>query len=62
MIYELWRLNGDTVPYGIIATLKKQSYLDIRVTPGEYYNYKVRAVAATNVSPFSNVAVVYGSP
>lgn len=53
-------MNGDTAPYGIIATLKKQSYLNTPVTPGEYYNYKVRAVAATNYSAFSNVAVVYG--
>ena len=57
----MWRLNGDTAPWGIIGTTRRQLYIDTPVVPGEYYNYKVRAVAATNVSDFSNVAVVYGS-
>jgi hypothetical protein len=61
VVYEIWRLHGDTVPFSIIATTKKQLYTDTPVTPGEYYNYKVRAVAASNASEFSNVAVVYGS-
>ncbi|CAN5528068.1 hypothetical protein BH10ACI3_BH10ACI3_26900 [soil metagenome] len=59
--YEIWRLNGDTVPFAIIATTKKQVYVDTPVTPGEVYNYKVRAVASTNMSNFSNIAVVYGA-
>lgn len=61
VVYEMWRLNGDTAPWGIIGTTRRQAYYDTPVVPGEYYNYKVRAVAATNTSDFSNVAVVYGS-
>ncbi len=30
------------------------------VTPGQYYEYKVRAAAPKSVSNFSNSAVVYG--
>lgn len=60
VVYEIWRLHGDTAPFGIIATTKKQAYTDTPVTPGQYYSYKVRAVAATNASNFSNTAVVYG--
>lgn len=59
--YEIWRLHGDTAPFTIIATTKRQSFVDTPVTPGQYYNYKVRAVAARSVSNFSNIAVVYGA-
>ncbi|MBK6723827.1 MAG: hypothetical protein IPO41_16620 [Acidobacteria bacterium] len=59
--YEIWRMHGDTAPWGIIATTRRQAYTDTPVTPGQYYAYKVRAVAATNQSNFSNVAVVYGA-
>jgi hypothetical protein len=48
----------NAVPFPITATTEKQRYPR---TPGEYYNYNVRAVAASNASEFSNVAVVYGS-
>ncbi len=61
VIYEMWRLNGDTAPWGIIGTTRRQVYIDTPVVPGEYYNYKVRAVAATNTSEFSNIVVVYGA-
>ena len=61
MTYEIWRMHGDTAPWGIIATTRRQAYTDTPVTPGQYYAYKVRAVAATNQSNFSNVAVVYGA-
>jgi hypothetical protein len=61
VVYELWRLHGDTAPWTLHATTKKQSFTDAPVTPGQVYNYKVRAVAATNASNFSNVAVIYGS-
>jgi hypothetical protein len=61
VVYEIWRLHGDTAVWTLHATTKKQSFTDAPVTPGQVYNYKVRAVAATNASNFSNVAVVYGS-
>lgn len=59
--YEIWRMHGDTAPWGIIATTRRQAYTDTPVTPGQYYAYKVRSVAATNQSNYSNVAVVYGT-
>ena len=62
VVYEIWRRQGDEGPWGIIATTKKQNYADTPVTPGQYYEYKVRAVAAKSTSNFSNSAVVYGAP
>ena len=62
VVYEIWRRHGDDAPWGIIATTKKQTYEDKPVTPGQYYEYKVRAVAAKSTSNFSNSAVVYGAP
>jgi hypothetical protein len=38
----------------------KLRFAELDVTPGQYYEYKVRARAAKNVSLFSNSAVVYG--
>jgi hypothetical protein len=61
VVYEIWRLHGDTAPWTLHATTKKQFHQDTPVTPGQVYNYKVRAVAATNVSNYSNVAVIYGA-
>lgn len=61
VVYEIWRRQGDTAPWGIVATTKRQTHEDRGVTPGQYYEYKVRAVAASNVSNFSNSAVVYGT-
>ncbi len=62
VVYEIWRRQGDEGPWGIIATTRKQGYADTPVTPGQYYEYKVRAVAAKSTSNFSNSAVVYGAP
>lgn len=60
VIYEVWRRHGDTAAWALHATTKKQSYTDTGVTPGQYYEYKVWAVAAKSVSNFSNSGVVYG--
>jgi hypothetical protein len=60
--YEIWRRHGDEGPWGIIATTRKQAFADTPVTPGQYYEYKVRAVAAKSTSNYSNSAVVYGAP
>lgn len=61
VIYEIWRRHGDTVDWGLHATTRKQSFADTGITPGQYYEYKVRAVAARSISNFSNSAVVYGA-
>lgn len=60
--YEIWRRHGDTAEWGVIGLTRKQTYINMPVTPGEYYEYKVRAVAAKTMSAFSNTAVVYGAP
>jgi hypothetical protein len=59
--YEIWRLNGDTAPFEVVATVEGETFDDTDATPGEYYNYKVRAVDGDKTSEFSNTAVVYGS-
>jgi hypothetical protein len=60
VVYEVWRRHGDTAGWALHGTTKKQSFTDTPVTPGQYYEYKVRAVASKSVSNFSNSAVVYG--
>ena len=61
VVYEIWRRHGDTVGWSIHALTRRQRYVDTGITPGQYYEYKVRAVAARSVSNFSNSAVVYGA-
>ncbi len=52
---------GDTAPYVIVGTSTKQSFKHTGVTPGQFYQYRVRAQAARGlVSDWSNEAVVYG--
>ena len=58
--FEIWRRHGDTAGWALHATTRKQSFTDTGISPGQYYEYKVRAVAAKSVSNFSNSAVVYG--
>lgn len=58
--FEIWRRHGDTAPWALHSTTKRQNFTDTGVTPGQYYEYKVRAVAARSRSNFSNSAVVYG--
>jgi hypothetical protein len=58
--YEVWRREGDEGDWMLRMTTRKQRFTEFGVTPGQYYEYKVRAVAASNVSGFSNSAVVYG--
>lgn len=60
VVYEVHRREGDEGPWGLRLQTRKQTFSDDNVTPGQYYEYKVRAVAAKNVSDFSNTAVVYG--
>ena len=58
--YEIWRREGDEGAWMLLKTTTKQSFSDEPVTPGQYYEYKCRAVSATDVSAFSGTAVVYG--
>ena len=59
-VYEIWRLHGDTAPFALHATSTLEIYEDSPVTPGQYYEYKVRVVRGGSVSEFSTSAVVYG--
>lgn len=61
VVYEIWRRYGDGLPFVLHGTTRKQVYQDSPVQPGGEYTYKVRAVAATNTSNFSNTALIYGS-
>jgi hypothetical protein len=58
--YEVWRREGDEGEWMLLKTTTKQSFSDSPVVPGQYYEYKVRAKAATEISAFSGTAVVYG--
>jgi hypothetical protein len=58
--YEIWRREGDEGAWMLLKSTSKQSFSDTPVTPGQYYEYKCRAVSATEVSAFSGTAVVYG--
>jgi len=60
VVYELWRRQGDTGAWALLATTKKQTFTDAPVTPGQYYEYKARARASKTISHFSNSAIVYG--
>ena len=60
VVYEVFRREGDEGPWGLRLQTRRQNFSDVGVTPGQYYEYKVRAVAARNTSEFSNSAVVYG--
>jgi hypothetical protein len=58
--YEIWRREGDSGAWHQHALTKRQSFTDKGITPGQYYEYRVRAVAAQTESNFSNSAAVYG--
>jgi hypothetical protein len=62
VVYELWRRHGDTADWGFLTVTRRQVFTDTPVTPGQYYEYKVRAIAAKTMSNWSNTAVVYGAP
>ena len=54
--YEIWRRHGDTVDWYLHATIAEQAFDDSGITPGQYYEYKVRPVGGE----FSPSVVVYG--
>lgn len=52
---------GDTAPYVLIGTCSSQKFKHAEVTPGQFYQYRVRAQSGRGiVSDWSNEAVVYG--
>ncbi|PYT00650.1 MAG: hypothetical protein DMF63_06330 [Acidobacteria bacterium] len=59
--FEIWRRHGDTVDWYLHATTNAPSYEDSDVKPGQYYEYKVRAVSGESASEFSGSAVTYGA-
>ena len=62
VVYGIEVKIGDTADYVLLATTSTQKYTHENVTPGQFYQYRVRAQAARNVvSGWSNEAVVYGS-
>jgi hypothetical protein len=60
IVYEVWRRHGDTVEWYLHATATDHQFEDADVKPGQYYEYKIRAVRGESVSEFSKSAVVYG--
>ncbi len=60
VMYEIWRRVGDDGAWMKHLLSMKQSFTDTGITPGQFYEYRVRAVAAQSMSNFSNSAVVYG--
>jgi hypothetical protein len=58
--YEIWRRHGDSGEWAVHQTTPGQSFEDAGVKPGQYYEYRVRAVSGDNKSEFSESAVTYG--
>jgi hypothetical protein len=59
--YAIEAKIGDTAPYVLVGTTQNQKFKHTGVTPGQFYQYHVRAQAARGlVSDWSNEAVVYG--
>jgi hypothetical protein len=56
--YEIWRREGKAGPWMLVCTIRKQSHVDKPANRGRYYEYKVRAVASSTLSHFSNVGAV----
>ena len=60
VMFEVWRREGDDGIWALHMPLKTSRFSDEGVTPGQYYEYKVRARAAKTVSDFTPTAVCYG--
>lgn len=52
---------GDTMQWTFLAATKSQKFTHDGVTPGQVYQYRVKAQSAKTESAYSNTAVVYGS-
>jgi hypothetical protein len=60
VVYDVWRREGDDGPWAAHTVTRKQTFKDTGVTPGQYYEYRVRAIGSTSISDWSNSAIVYG--
>jgi|ERR1035437_476520 hypothetical protein len=60
VFYEVWRRENAIGEWIYHIATRKRSFIEILATPGQHYEYKVRAVAAASVSNFSNTAIVNG--
>ena len=61
VIFQLDCKIGDTADYVQVGATRSQTFRHLGVTPGQVYQYRVRAVAARGAfSEWSNLAVVYG--
>jgi hypothetical protein len=61
IVYQIFRRDGDEGDWRMVDSVKSGKFTDEGVTPGQYYEYKVRAKASKTISQFSNSAVVYGA-
>lgn len=57
---EVWRREGDTTGWELIATTERRRYVDRPTKPGQYYEYRTRAKKGETVSDFSPSTVIYG--
>jgi hypothetical protein len=56
--YEIFRRQGKSGEWRLLAATPKQSYTDVLENPDPYYEYKVRAKASSSTSGFSNTGAV----
>lgn len=60
VVYVIEFTAGDTQSFSYLANTKSQKFTHTNVTPGQVYQYRVKAQAAKTESAWSNTAVVYG--
>lgn len=56
--YQIYRFSNDTGEYQKIASTKKLTYNDTKLSPDKTYYYKVRAMNKSSKTSFSNVLKV----
>ncbi|HQZ83253.1 MAG TPA: hypothetical protein PLR83_08535 [Pyrinomonadaceae bacterium] len=57
---EIWRREGDTTGWELIATTSRTRFIDRPIKPGQYYEYRTRTKKGEVVSDFSPSTVIYG--
>lgn len=57
--YEIWRRGRGDKKWAFLGNSSRQTYFDQPVVPGDFYEYKVRAIGSHNESNWSNVGSVY---
>ncbi len=58
--YVIEAIIGDTAPYVVVGTTRRQNWTHENVTTGQFFQDRVFAQAAKSRSEYSNLAVVYG--